>query len=158
MQGRIYGADVKGETVPDCGPSEGEGPFPESLSVCNWRTKREAVRRWSKLTRGCIYIYAVILTDTWDHLQKGSNDTGMRLDSVLAPQWYWKPVNGIRNRCDVMSPTASNNSWTFLWQPASCWQLNLSITAREWCTVEPFCKSSWLVSTVEPFYNSSWVV
>ena len=25
-----------------------------------------------------IYIYAVILTDTWDHLQKGSNDTVMR--------------------------------------------------------------------------------
>ena len=26
-----------------------------------------------------VCIYAVILTDTWDHLQKGSNDTEMRL-------------------------------------------------------------------------------
>ena len=25
-----------------------------------------------------VCIYAVILTDTWDHLQKGSNDTEMR--------------------------------------------------------------------------------
>ena len=46
---RIYGANGKGETVPDCGPIEGEGPFSESLSVCSWHTKREAVRRWVKL-------------------------------------------------------------------------------------------------------------
>ena len=26
-----------------------------------------------------VCVYAVILTDTWDHLQKGSNDTEMRL-------------------------------------------------------------------------------
>ena len=26
-----------------------------------------------------LYIYAAIVTDTWDHLQKGSNDTEMRL-------------------------------------------------------------------------------
>ena len=25
-----------------------------------------------------VCIYALILTDTWDHLQKGSNDTEMR--------------------------------------------------------------------------------
>ena len=42
---RIYGANVKRETVPDCGTSEGEGPFSEYLSVCSWCTKRKAVRR-----------------------------------------------------------------------------------------------------------------
>ena len=30
----MYGANVKGETVPDCGASEREGSFTESLSVC----------------------------------------------------------------------------------------------------------------------------
>ena len=29
----MNGANVKGETVPDCGASEGEGPFSESLTV-----------------------------------------------------------------------------------------------------------------------------
>ena len=42
---RIYGANVKRETVPDCGASEGVGTFSESLSVCGWHTKHEAVRR-----------------------------------------------------------------------------------------------------------------
>ena len=44
---RIHGANVKGETVPDYGASEGEGPFSEGLSVCSWHTKHEAVRRWA---------------------------------------------------------------------------------------------------------------
>ena len=53
---RIYGANVKRETVPDCGASVGEGPFSKSLPVCGWHTKREAVRRWAKLTRGCLFM------------------------------------------------------------------------------------------------------
>ena len=32
-----------------------------------------------------MYMYAAILTDTWDHLQKGSDDTEMRPDLVTNP-------------------------------------------------------------------------
>ena len=51
-----------------------------------------------------VCIYPVILTDTWDQLQKGSTDTEMRPCTR-----YWKPVKGTENRSDVMVPTASNH-------------------------------------------------
>ena len=54
---------------------------------------------------GGVYLNAVILTDTSDHLQKGSNNT--EWDLVLDPAWYWNQVKGIQNRCDVVSPRAS---------------------------------------------------
>ena len=41
---RIYGANVKGETVPDCGASK-EGPLSGTLSVRDWHMKHEANRR-----------------------------------------------------------------------------------------------------------------
>ena len=46
-KGGLFQTDVskRGLAVPDCGTSEGEGPFSEYLSVCSWHTKREAVRR-----------------------------------------------------------------------------------------------------------------
>ena len=51
----IENLNVEQKTVPDCGASKGEEPFSESLSVCRWYTKCEAVRRQAKLMRGCLF-------------------------------------------------------------------------------------------------------
>ena len=83
LRSLIYGANVKGETVPDCGASEGEGPFSESLSVCSWHTKREAVRRWAKLTRGCVFMQYFWQTPGTT-FRKGA--TTQRWDLVLNPR------------------------------------------------------------------------
>jgi len=50
---RLGGANVEGETVPDCGPMKEKDLSPKvfSLSVCGWHTQSEAVSRWAKLTR-----------------------------------------------------------------------------------------------------------
>ena len=40
-----YGANVKGETIPDCSANEGEEPSSESLSVYRRRAERDTVRR-----------------------------------------------------------------------------------------------------------------
>ena len=53
---KICGANVKGETVADCGVSEGERPFSESFSVGSWRAKCEALIRGAKLMRGCVFM------------------------------------------------------------------------------------------------------
>ena len=70
---RIYGVNGKWEIVPDCGACEGEGPFSESLSV--WLAHEEWSCQKMSEANERVYIYAVILRDTWDNLQKGSNDT-----------------------------------------------------------------------------------
>ena len=43
----------------DCGANEGEWPYSEYRSVCNWRTRRGAVRRWAKLMRGCVLMHSL---------------------------------------------------------------------------------------------------
>ena len=54
-----------------------------------------------------VCIYAVILADTWDHLQKGSNE-----EMRPCTEFYMvleANEGNIENRSDVMLPTASNN-------------------------------------------------
>ena len=101
----INGANVKGEAVQDCGASEGEGPFSESLSACGWHTKSEAVRRWAKLTRTCVcmqYFWQIPGTT----FRKGA--ITQRWDLVQNSTWYRKPVKRTENRSDVILSTASN--------------------------------------------------
>ena len=103
---RISRANVGGETVPDCGAGEGEGPFSENLSVCGCHTKREVVRRWAKLTRECVFtLYFWQVPGTTFRKEAITQ----RWDLVLNPTWCWKPMKGIENRSDVMLPTASDN-------------------------------------------------
>ena len=49
------GASVKGETVLNCGASEGEGPLSESLSVCGEHTESETVRGRANVMRGFVF-------------------------------------------------------------------------------------------------------
>ena len=104
---RVYGANVKLETVPDCVASEKEGPFSEGLSVCGWNTKRKAVRRWAKLTKGCISMQSL-----WQMpgttFRKGAMT--QRWDLVLNPTWYCMKANeGNREQewCDVATSLAA---------------------------------------------------
>ena len=87
----INGANVKGEAVQDCGASEGEGPFSESLSACGWHTKSEAVRRWAKLTRGCVCgataTYYTAHTKTMLPTRKSEPRSSGQLDHMKISWW-----------------------------------------------------------------------
>ena len=54
-----------------------------------------------------VCIYAVILTDTWDHLQKGSKDTEMR--PFTESYTILEANERNREQVNVMSLLASNN-------------------------------------------------
>ena len=68
---RILWANDKGITVPDCGASEGEGPFSESLSVCSWHTQYTCENSINftfinVLTTHVVYIYFIVwVTGVW---------------------------------------------------------------------------------------------
>ena len=68
---KIYGTNVKREAVPDCGASEGEGPFSEK-SVCLWLAHEAWSCKKMSETKKRVCIYAAILTYTWDPFRKGA--------------------------------------------------------------------------------------
>ena len=68
---RLYEANVKQETVPDCRAF---------LRKSFWLWSAHEAWSCQKMSEADekVCIYAVILTDTWDHFQKVNNDTDMR--------------------------------------------------------------------------------